>query len=343
MKRFFITAAAAWCVLVLFSASVHAQSSPTAGQQPPIAQPLIREGDLAIQLADALKLGTATSEAEAESWLGNAGIAPRNGWIADYPVTPDVVGELTQSISAAAESSSLKMGKDEALRAFQNVTNSSSLAVRGGTPGMAAQKAPGGVSAPDATVIDNYYYEQGPPAVTYYSPPPDYVYLYAWVPYPFWWSDVWFPGFYVLSDFHRVVHVRDRDRHDHDRPDRDRHDRVKVISNHFVDHRTNRVVRVDPVSRFNGRTFGGIGAPHDRNRFISPGSRGGDDAIFRGAHDRAVTDNRRTSQSSSGVQREGRQPRGMDREDRQPRSVEREDRRSRGNDRGSSQERRDRP
>ncbi|MGB8518235.1 MAG: hypothetical protein WCD45_10165, partial [Gallionella sp.] len=245
--------------------------------------------------ADALKLGKATSEAEAESLLGNAGVTPRNGWIADYPVTPDIVGELTQSISAAAESKSLKMGKDEASLAFQNVMTEINLAVRGGTPGQTDQNGPGNNAAPDTTVINNYYYDQGPPTVTYYAPPPDYTYLYVWVPYPFWGWNFWFPGFYILGDFHRVVHV---------------HDRVEVISNHFVDHRTNRIVRVDPLRRFNGRTFAGIGVPHDARRFISPGVRGWNNTIFRGSRERAMTRGRKTSPPPSRGSRKSRQPAG---------------------------------
>ena len=307
MKNFFIIELVAMCFLIM-PAGAHAQSAQPAAAQPPIAQPLVREGDLAVQLVPALKMGTAANEAEAESWLGNAGITPRNGWIADYPVTPDVIGELSQSISAAAESKSLNMDKDEALKAFQDVTAGANLAVRGGAPGQMVQKAPAPVTAPGTTVINNYYYDQGPPAVTYYPPPQDYVYLYTWVPYPFWGWDLWFPGFYILSDFHRVVYVHDRDRHD-----RDRHDRVKVISNHFVDHGSNRVVRIDPLRRFNGQTFGGIGAPRDKKRFISPGARGGNETIFRGAHDRPANEGRRISPQPSREGREEREPRGNDR------------------------------
>jgi len=290
MRRLFLMAPLALSVFVSMPAGIHAQSGQAAGEQAPIAQPLVREGDLAVKLADALKLGTATSEAEAESLLGNAGITPRNGWIADYPVTPDIIGELTQSISVAAEFNNLKMGKGEALLALQNVTAGANLAVRGGTPGQTAQQGPGNIAAPDNTVINNYYYDQGPPAVTYYPPPPDYFYLYTWVPYPFWGWNIWFPGFYILSDFHRVVHV---------------HGRVEVISNHFVDHRTNRIVRIDPVRRYNGRTFAGIGAPHDDKRFISPGRRGGAETIFRGSHERAMTEGRKMPPSHSRGSKEG--------------------------------------
>lgn len=289
MKRLFILSPVILCALVFMPAETKA-----AGEQPPIEQLLVREGDLAVKLVDALKLGPAADEAEAESLLGNAGVSPRNGWIADYPVTPDIVGELTQSISESADSKSLKMGKGEALQAFQNVTARENLAVRGGAPGQTAQNAPGNTPALDTTVINNYYSEQGPPAVTYYAPPSEYVYLYSWVPYPFWGLNFWFPGFYILADFHRVVQV---------------HGRVEVISNHFVDHGTNRIVRIDPLRRYNGRTFAGIGAPHDPKRFISPGVRKGSSTIFRGARERAMTGGRKASRSSRGGQ-EGRQSSG---------------------------------
>ncbi|MBI5100452.1 MAG: hypothetical protein HZB33_01255, partial [Nitrospirae bacterium] len=63
-------------------------------EPPPVSAPLIREGAFALKLAEALGLGHPESEVEAESMLGAAGVAPRNGWIADYPVTPDIIGEL---------------------------------------------------------------------------------------------------------------------------------------------------------------------------------------------------------------------------------------------------------
>lgn len=53
--------------------------------------------------------------------------------------------------------------------------------------------------------IDNYYYVEGPPVVTYYPPPEPYYYLYSWTPYPFWYAGAYFPGFFVLHDFHRHV------------------------------------------------------------------------------------------------------------------------------------------
>src|SRR5271166_6174057 len=70
---------------------------------PPVAGPLVREGAFAMILVVALNMGKPASETEAESMLGAAGISPRNGWIADYPVTPDIIGELRDSIGYAAQ------------------------------------------------------------------------------------------------------------------------------------------------------------------------------------------------------------------------------------------------
>jgi hypothetical protein len=41
------------------------------------------------------------------------------GWIADYPVTPDIIGELQSSIGAAADSGRLALNKDAAMMALQ--------------------------------------------------------------------------------------------------------------------------------------------------------------------------------------------------------------------------------
>jgi hypothetical protein len=49
------------------------------------------------------------------------GIAPKNGWIANYPLTPDVIGELQNAISAAADSGKIAMNKDQALKAFKDL------------------------------------------------------------------------------------------------------------------------------------------------------------------------------------------------------------------------------
>ena len=268
MRRpFVIEIAACMTVAMLMSLGIGVQEGQT--QPPPVTAPIVREGELAMKLAEALKLGQPLSETEAESMLGSAGIAPRNGWIADYPVTPDIVGELRDSVGYAAQAKTISMDRDSALQTLENVQTSLNISVE---PAPAGQTYPPEetpeVSAggyPDQTIINNSYYDmQEPPIVTYYSPPPDYYSLYSWVPYPFWWSGFWFGGFYILHDFHR--HFRE-------------HGHVRSVSNHFNDIRANRAFRVDPVNRFRGRTYSGIGAPRSHNS-ISTGVRRAPERIF---------------------------------------------------------------
>jgi len=98
-------------------------------QLPPVAQPLVREGEFAIKLAGVLKIGRAKSDAEAESMLALVGIAPKNGWIADYPVTPRVIGELQNAVGGAADSGKLVMRKNNAITALLNLAAQQGLHV----------------------------------------------------------------------------------------------------------------------------------------------------------------------------------------------------------------------
>ncbi|HYA15423.1 MAG TPA: DUF4124 domain-containing protein [Syntrophales bacterium] len=232
---------------------------------PSIGQQLVREGTFAVKLVFALGIGMNEDEIEAESRLGEVGITPRNGWIADYPVTPDILGELQKAVSDAADAGKLSMNRDESLKRFNEVISDASLPVTPHAEGQSyGTETPGAENYPDPSEINNYYKDEGPPVVTYYVPPPDYYYLYAWVPYPFWCSGFWFPGFFVLHDFHRTIGV---------------HGRVEFVSNHFNDINRHRVFRIDPLSRFNGRTFAGIGVSRTKG-FLSTGVPGSARAIF---------------------------------------------------------------
>lgn len=222
---------------LLLMTSVAAQSEQAV---PPLSQPLVREGALAIKLADAFKLGASANEVEAESALSAKGIAPRNGWIADYPLTPDIAGELQIAITDSAEAGDISQDRDTALKSFQDVMADFNL------PLVAESPVEGESSAvpdyPDADAQVNYYDNEGPPEVTYYAPPPDYAYMYDWVSSPFWWSGVWFPGFFVLLDL-------DRD-HRHGRKRGNGH--YGVVGNRSHDTKTGSTVRVDPSGRTNG-------------------------------------------------------------------------------------------
>jgi hypothetical protein len=112
---------AASAIVFLFSIpfNSYAQSERNEQKAPDVSQVLVREGNFAIKLVEVLKLGTAKNEAEAENMLASAGIAPKNGWIADYPLTPDIIGEVRRAIGAALDSGRIAMNKDEALKAVQ--------------------------------------------------------------------------------------------------------------------------------------------------------------------------------------------------------------------------------
>ncbi len=253
--------------LLLLPAVTRAQS----GGPPPIEQQLVREGDFAVRLASALGIGTTVDEVEAESRLGDVGIAPRNGWIADYPITPDIMGELQKAVGDAADANKLSVGRDEAMKRLYNVAAAFGLLISpymGGTTYGA--ESSGSQNYPNPQGINSYYYDQGPPVVTYYYPPPDFYYLYAWVPYPFWYSGFWFPGFFVLHDFHRTVVINKR---------------VVFVSNHYNDVRNHRVFRIDPGARFNGRTFAGIGVKSKKG-FIATGVPRSETKIFHNPRER---------------------------------------------------------
>ncbi len=254
-------------LLFLLPAIVLAQSEPPKPGAPPVGQVLVSEGDFAVKLGAALAVVTTDDEVEAESKLGELGISPRNGWIADYPVTPDIIVELQDSVANAADAKKIPMGKDEALKKLTYVTAGLGLSVRPYAAATAYAPTPASCeNYPNPIAINNTYVTEGPPVVTYYCPPPDYYYLYSWVPCPFWWFDLWFPGFFILNDFHRVVHIRNR---------------VVVITNHFNDLRTHHAFRIDPVERFRGKTFAGIGVAQPRD-FIPTGVPRSERTIFNG-------------------------------------------------------------
>jgi hypothetical protein len=220
-------------------------SQPSQDQKaPPVAQTLVREGDFAIKLAAELDLGKPSDEATAEDMLTAAGVVPVNGWLSDYPMTPEIIGQLRDAVSKTAAEGKLKMNNEEAVKGLYYLTAQMNLPTpAGAATGAEAQQGEGSGQAPAApsnpSVVNNYYYDQGPPVVTYYPPPYDYGYMYSWVPYPVWWFGFWFPGFFICNDFTTVIVSPvffDR----------------RIISNHVIDPVTRRVAIVDPVSRSGG-------------------------------------------------------------------------------------------
>ena len=83
MKTILMIFLAASLALAPFTASVNAQSSTS--QRPPVEQPLVREGDFAVELATALNLTNSHDEAAAESSLAAINIAPETD---GFPTIP---------------------------------------------------------------------------------------------------------------------------------------------------------------------------------------------------------------------------------------------------------------
>jgi hypothetical protein len=202
--------------------------------------------------------------------LTSAGIAPKNGWIADYPVTPDIIGELQNAIDDVAESGGLSMSRDEATKTLENLTVEVGLPVMASGEGVdqfADSKPPGGYgSYLNPETINDYYENEGPPIVTYYPPPADYSYMYSWVPYPFWWSGFWFAGYYCLHDFDRIIVVN----HGHHR-----------FSNHYSYPHGGRTDTIDPARRgMHGHFREDSDRPRHHDGYSSPEARRGASSIL---------------------------------------------------------------
>jgi len=262
MKRMLVMFLAVSLVMVPYATLVSAKTSRS--DRPPIEQPLVREGDFAIQLASSLSLTKSNDEAAAEDVLASISIAPRNGWISDYPMTPDIIAEVRESTARAAVSGSLSMAETEATGIVDRVgidmklpvTVAGSVAGEGYSYDASGSSSSSYSSSSSSTVesgyaeapppdvglydeapgyVEEYYGDNGPPVVTYYPPPWSYYWLYDWVPWPFWWGGFGFGGFFVLGDF-------------------DVHHHGHHFSNHFRN-ANGRFGRVDPASRAN-RTAG---------------------------------------------------------------------------------------
>ena len=209
---------------------------------PPVEQPLVREGDFAVELATALNLTRSHDEAAAERELITIGIAPQNGWISDYPMTPDILAEVRRSAARSASSGNLRISGTEAGGVVDKISTSMNLPIRAegerdAHASRAEYPADSGATPPQApeylgsNAVEDFYNGNEPPVVTYYSPPWEYADQYEWVADPFWWGDFGFAGFYILADF-------------------DRHHHHHHITNHVV--RSNGTVsRISPSARAN--------------------------------------------------------------------------------------------
>lgn len=227
------------------------------------APPLLRSGDFAISLAETLGLGVVNDEVEAQSLLAAKGIAPRNGWFANYPVTPLVMGELRESVTNSSEAGRLAVTRTEALAAFDRLALDLGLAVDPSGGQAYAEAPPPGSEPPPVEapygepppVADSTYYGVEPPIMAYYPPPPAYLGYYDWVPYPFFFSGVHFSGFFILHDFHRIHrHHHFHGKHFHNKHFHKKHfghfngSGRRLISNQRFDRSLGQTVRVRPAT-----------------------------------------------------------------------------------------------
>ncbi len=196
-------------VLAQHTAAVNTKSSPSG--PPPLEQPLVREGQFAVELATAFNLTSSHDEAAAEDYLISINIMPRNGWISDYPVTPDIIAEVRESVAKSASSGYLQISETDAVGLVDNVSIAMDLPVKvGHVSGSEYQSH--SAAPPEASeyvkpsVIEDYYDDNKPPIVTYYPPPLEYAYLYDWVPSSFLWEGFGFGGFFIQVDFNSHHH-----------------------------------------------------------------------------------------------------------------------------------------
>lgn len=256
MKRALPTNIGLMIVAGLFLISVplffYAYESHAAEAPPSVGQTLVREGTFAVELSKAFGLPGDVSEVEAESWLSEKGVLPENGWIADYPVTPDIIGELRTAVGTAGEMGKINMDKAGALSRFDQILAELKLDIQPLSGGRSAQVAEYNDEIVPADTVASYYVDEGPPVVTYYAPPPDYYGMYSWISYPFWCDGFWFGGYFILNDFDRPVFIG-RDHH------------RGFITNHFRDREHHRFTRINPLTRASGIRATGIGASNLRS------------------------------------------------------------------------------
>lgn len=156
----------------------YSQPGQSKAGPPPSEQNLVREGSFAMELAEVLKIGEIKSEVEAENKLTSVGVAPKNGWIADYPVTPDIIGELRNAVGEAADSGKIAMKREEAIKAFQDLMTSMESQSAG------VESPSGGQPYPDP-YYDPYYYP--------------YPYYYGGYYYPYLYP--YFRGGFIIRGF----------------------------------------------------------------------------------------------------------------------------------------------
>jgi len=196
MKKLFATGAIVFLLTIPIIS--YGQAEQNVPKAPAVSPGLVREGNFAIELVEVLKLGTANNETEAENMLASAGIAPKNGWIADYPLTPDIIGEVRRAIGVALDSGKITMKKDEALLAVQVLIDSQWRQLA--TSGKEQERGGGGYPS-NTYAYEGYdpYYNPDPYYSPYYYPYPYYGGYYY--PYPYLYPYPYFRGGFGIRGF----------------------------------------------------------------------------------------------------------------------------------------------
>ncbi|GEM_PF-3706292 len=197
-----------------------------------IAPSVARQGDFALRLAQSLGLPAAEDEEGAIRALNALGIHAVDGWMADYPMTPQIAAELRDAVIATAAAGQLNMSLDAAMGAYAELVAEFGLPPPVDlAPGYASGGGPANRYVPscDGTALGYYYDSFGTPIYTYCRPPAAYLYLYSWVPCGFQWQGRVFTGFFILNHFNRIpphVHVQHIDhRHRAEGRTGEKHDR----------------------------------------------------------------------------------------------------------------------
>lgn len=193
---------------LLIPALVTAQQPVEKSSISAIEPVLVRQGDFAMLLVEALHLGVAERQESAISRLEDADIAPEDGWIADYPMTPEILAQLAPTLGDAADSGAIALSRDEALGALQALAAEFGLSLPDELgPRYARRYLRDDAYDCQGSTIRRYYDNYAPPVLSYCRPPYDYDYLYDWRPYGSWWHGHYYPGYYLLHRFHLVIHV----------------------------------------------------------------------------------------------------------------------------------------
>ena len=116
--------------------------------------------------------------------------------------------------------------------------------------------------------------------------------MFALIPTPFWCSGFYFPGYFILHDFHRGFH---------------RNGHAYVVTNHRRDPGTGRIFAIDPARRQGPRSFAGRGAPPVRG-FGSTEARSGARSIFERSHVRSGSSHTSVPRTSAPMTGRGSNP-----------------------------------